>query len=329
MIEVDQGSQLQSRKNVLITGASRGLGLDLARLYARRGDRVAFCARDPNEVERATRELVELGACVHGDVCDASDAQQVSSLVERVSELFSTIDILITCAATIQVGPFETMVTRDYEEAFKGVFWTTYHPTMAVLPGMRARGAGQIVHITSFGGRFASPHMLPYCVAKFAATGFSEGLRAELRGQGIRVTTITPGHMRTGAHLNVPFKGQHQREFLWFAAGTTLPGISLASEVAAERIARIVEREQAESTLTAGIRAAVIAKAVAPGLMSRIEALQSQLLPKARGAGEETRRGIEVVRGSSSAWIKGLERIGRRNAERHHAYPGPIRAAAE
>jgi short-subunit dehydrogenase len=222
------------------------------------------------------------------------------------------------------------MVSRDFEDAFKGIFWTTYHPTMAVLPGMRARRAGQIVHITSFGGRFATPHLLPYCVAKFAATGFSEGVRAEVRGQGIRVSTITPGLLRTGAHLNVPFKGKHEREFLWFAAGTTLPGLSLASEVAAERIARIIERGQAESTLTAGVRAAVIAKAVAPGFMSRVQALQNRLLPKARGAAAQTtRRGIEVVQGSSSAWIKGLERFGRKNAERHHAYPGPIRVAAE
>jgi len=317
-----------SYKNVLITGASRGLGLDLARLYARRGHRVAFCARDPDEVERATRELVEFGTSIHGEVCDASDEQQVAGLVERVSELFSGIDLLITCAATIQVGPFESMTSRDYEDAFKGIFWTTYHPTLAVLPLMRARGAGHIVHITSFGGRVATPHLLPYCVAKFAATGFSEGLRAEVRGQGIRVSTITPGLLRTGAHVNAPIKGQHAREFFWFAAGTILPGLSLASEVAAERIARVVEREQAESTLTAGVRAAVIAKAVAPGFMSRLMTLQNRLLPKARDAGTEARRGIEVVRDSSSTLVKGLERIGRRNAERHHAYPGPIRTVA-
>jgi NAD(P)-dependent dehydrogenase (short-subunit alcohol dehydrogenase family) len=311
---------------VLITGASRGLGLDLARLYAKRGDHVAICARDPDELERVRRELEQSGGSVLAEVCDASDAEQVAQLVQRVHDVLGPIELLITCAATIQVGPVEHMTTQDFEEAMAGIFWTTYHPTMAVLPSMRQRREGQIVHVTSFGGRFATPHMLPYCAAKFAATGFSEGLRAELRSQGIRVTTITPGFLRTGAQVNAPFKGDQEKEFTWFAAGLTLPLLSLSSEVAAKRIARAAELDRAESTLTAGVRAVIIAKAMAPGLVSTLAALHNRLLPKA-SSGSQARRGIDVANSSSSKLVRHLERLGRKNAQRHNAYPGPLNVA--
>jgi short-subunit dehydrogenase len=313
----------RSPQTVLITGASRGLGLDLARLYAERGEQVAICARDEDEVERARRELAQTGARIHAEVCDAADPQQVERLVAHVNDTLGPVDMLITCAATIQVGPLEAMTTRDFEEAMAGIFWTTYHPTMAVLGGMRARGRGHIVHVTSFGGRIAAPHMLPYCAAKFAATGFSEGLRAELLPHGIQVTTITPGLLRTGAHVNAPFKGQHEKELLWFSAGLNLPLISLSSEAAAKRIARAIDRKRAESSLTLGIRAAIVAKALMPDLVSKLTALQARLLPKPNGS-TEARRGIDVARAASSPLVRRIERWGRPNAERHHAYPGPL-----
>lgn len=74
--------------------------------------------------------------------------------------------------------------------------------TLAVLPHMMARGCGSVVNITSIGGKIAVPHMLPYTASKFAAVGFSEGLNSELRSKGIQVTTVCPGLMRTGSHLN-------------------------------------------------------------------------------------------------------------------------------
>lgn len=311
-------------QRVLIVGSSRGLGLDLARAYAARGDHVVICARDPDEVARAASELSNAGARVLAEVCDASDAGQAERMVRNVEAQLGGIDILITCAATIQVGPLECMQHADFSEAMRQIFWSAYYPTMAVLPGMRARHSGHIGHVTSFGGKLAVPHLLPYSSAKFATTGFSAGLRAELRKDGIRVTTITPGLLRTGAHVNAPFKGQQEKEYLWFSAGAVAPLLSLPSELAAARIVRAIDRGKAEVTLSLGVRAAIVAQALFPGTVSRLLALQHRLLPSARGGTEQARSGQEVARQANSRLVRAIDDYGRANADRHHAYPGPI-----
>jgi NAD(P)-dependent dehydrogenase (short-subunit alcohol dehydrogenase family) len=311
-------------QTVLLVGASRGLGLDLARLLAAQGCKLAICARDPDELERARVELVATGAAVFAQVCDATREHQVSELVAAVLQRFGSLDMLITCAATIQVGPVEMMSKADMEEALAQIFWTAYHPTMAVLPHMQQRKAGRIVHISSFGGKLGLPHLLPYSTAKFALTGFSASLRGEVAKDGISVTTITPGLLRTGAHVNAPFKGQRQKEYLWFSAGATLPLVSLSSESAARRILRAAGRKRPESTLTAGIRGLVIANAIVPGVMARLFALENELLPSASGGTTEARRGADVAQRSRSRLVRAIDRLGRRNAVKHHAYPGPL-----
>lgn len=102
---------------------------------------------------------------------------------------------------------------------------------------MRARRRGRIVNITSIGGKVGMPHLLPYTCAKFATVGLSEGLRAELGREGIRVTTIVPGLMRTGSHLKAMFRGQHEQEFTWFSLGASLPLVSMGAERAARQSA--------------------------------------------------------------------------------------------
>jgi NAD(P)-dependent dehydrogenase (short-subunit alcohol dehydrogenase family) len=289
----------------------------------RRGANVALCARDPDEVARAERELARHGTLVLAEVCDASEEQAAQRFMHGVQARFGRIDILITCAATIQVGPIECMTRADFEEALRQIFWTTYHATMAAIPTMRSQRRGNIVHVTSFGGKLAVPHMLPYCSAKFAATGFSAGLRSELAKDGIHVTTIAPGLLRTGAHVNAPFKGQHGKEFTWFSAGAVAPLLSLPSAKAAARIVRAVEKNRAECTFSVPVRAAIIAQAMFPGMMSRLLSLQNWFLPSAQGGTIDARTGQAVMRDNPSPIIQAIEAYGRSNAEQHHAYPGP------
>lgn len=311
-------------RTVLISGGSRGLGLDLGRELARRGCKLAIYARDFEEVERARFELTNLGAAVFAGTCDATKRKEVERFVQDTLERLGSIDMLITCATTIQVGPFDVMTEADMHEAMAHIFWSAYYPTMAVLPHMREQRKGSIVHISSFGGKIGLPHLLPYCSAKFALTGFSATLRAEVAQYGIRVTTVTPGLLRTGAHMNAPFKGQHEKEFLWFSAGATLPIVSLASEQAAKRILRAAERGAAETTVTPFIRAAVIANAIAPSWVSSLLAMQNRFLPSARGASLTAKRGMEVAAGSRSRLVRALDKLGRPNAELHNAFPGPV-----
>ncbi|HEX2444779.1 MAG TPA: SDR family NAD(P)-dependent oxidoreductase [Vicinamibacterales bacterium] len=112
-----------------------------------------------------------------------------------------------TTAGIIEVGPLEHMTIADFENA--------------------VATAGRIVNISSIGGKIAVPHLLPYSASKFALTGLSEGLHAELARAGIRVTTVCPGLMRTGSTYNAWFKGRHRREFAWFYIADSIPGLSM------------------------------------------------------------------------------------------------------
>src|SRR4051812_14999175 len=101
-------------KVVLVTGASRGLGLVLARELARKGARLAICARDPAELERARAELAGTGAEVLAVTCDVSDAGQAGSFVSQAIERYGAIEVLINNAGIIQVGPLESMGVQDF-----------------------------------------------------------------------------------------------------------------------------------------------------------------------------------------------------------------------
>jgi short-subunit dehydrogenase len=124
----------------------------------------------------------------------------------------------------------------------------------AVLPHFLERpsdlGDAVIVNIASIGGKFAMPHMLPYVASKFALVGFSEGLHAELRNKGVRVTTVCPGLMRTGGEVHAHFSGQVSKEQRWFNFGAKTPGIAASVEHAANKIYNAVTAGRAEITIT-------------------------------------------------------------------------------
>src|SRR5690348_592603 len=180
---------------VLISGGSRGLGLALARGFARAGCSLILCARDESELRAAEEDLCRLGADVLTVPCDVAERAQVKRLVELSLRRFGRIDVLVNNAGVIQVGPIHTMTMEDFETAMGTMFWGTVNTTLAVLRQMQELGEGRIVNITSVGGKVSVPHLIPYSCAKFAAVAFSEGLRAELQGTGIKVVTIAPGLM--------------------------------------------------------------------------------------------------------------------------------------
>jgi NAD(P)-dependent dehydrogenase (short-subunit alcohol dehydrogenase family) len=305
------------RKVVIITGGTRGLGLELARQFAREGARLAICARDEVEVNRARDDLVRhYGANVIGIQCDITVKDQVDGMIDGILRHFGEIDVVVNNAGIIQVGPMETMVLEDYAEAMRTHYWSTVYTTLAVLPHMKSRAQGRIVNISSIGGKISPPHLLPYNASKFAVTGFSEGLRAELLKDGIYVTTVCPGLMRTGSPRNAFFKGRHREEYAWFAVSDSLPGIAMSSTRAARRIVRACRRGEAEVILTLAARLGARFHGLFPGLTTEILALINPLLPAPGGIGTRRARGYESESAVAPSALTALtERAAQRNNE--------------
>ena len=269
-------------KVVLLTGGSRGLGLELARVFARRGARLALLARDEEELRRARDELRARGAEVEIVGCDVRFQDQVQRAVREVVERFGRVDVLVNNAGIIQIGPEETMRVSDYQEAMDTHFFGPLFLVQAVLPRMRERGDGRIVNISSVGGKVPTPHLLPYVASKFALVGWSEGLHAELRKDGIIVTTVCPGLMRIGSSRHVAVKGDHQAEYAWFKVLDSLPYLSMSARSAARAIVRGCELGKAELILTGRARIGAKLQGLAPGLLAELLAVTARLLPRPR-----------------------------------------------
>ncbi len=288
-------------KTVVITGGSRGLGLLLARQLASEGARLVLLARDPEELQRASSELSSAGADVLPIPCDIAQREQVESAIRLAGTRFNGIDVLINNAGIIQVGPIEHMRVEDFEEAMRVHLWGPLYATMAVIPYMQRRGEGRIVNISSIGGKVAFPHMAPYATSKFALTGLSDSLRAELRRQNIYVTTVCPGLMRTGSPPNIRTKGRHEDEYAWFVVSDSLPLLSVNAERAARQIIEACRRGAPRLVIGTQAKAAVVLSELAPGLTARMMAIVNRFLPDAApGGSPEARSGRE----SESKWAR-------------------------
>jgi NAD(P)-dependent dehydrogenase (short-subunit alcohol dehydrogenase family) len=280
---------------VIITGGSRGLGLLMARQLRRDGARLVLLARNGDELQRAKAELDGDRGNVLAIVCDVAERQHVEHAIESTLQHFGRIDVLINNAGIIQVGPFEQMTYGDYQQAMNVHFWGALHCTQAVLPHMRNRQNGRIINIASLGGLMAVPHLAPYSASKFALVGYSNAVRAEVARDGIRVTTVCPGLMRTGAAVNALMKGRHEAEFAWFATLSSMPVISINANRAARKILEAGRRGIPHLTITPQARLAAIVDRLMPNTMGRLMTVANRFLPAPAGL-----RGYESWPGSAS-----------------------------
>lgn len=246
---------------VLITGGSRGLGFAIASRFAARPVRLVLAARDREELEAAQSRLLNQHSHLRPDdfylvAADLAQPHECRRLVEETIARFGRIDVLVNNAGIIGVGPVQAQPLENFERTMAINFFAAMHTTLAALPHLLRQEplAGwrraAIVNISSIGGKIAVPHMLPYSAAKFAVTGFSHGLHAELRGKDIRVTNVCPGLMRTGGEDHAEFFGNQAAEARWFRFSAKTPGLSTTPEHAANRIYRAVELGLAEIIIT-------------------------------------------------------------------------------
>lgn len=293
-------------KVVLITGGSRGLGLLLARELAACGARLAICARSADKLELARQELEKAGAEVVALPIDVTEREQVDAMVRDVLDHYGRLDVLINNAGIIQVGPQDVMGIDEYERAMETNFWAPLYAIHAVLPHFKEQGEGRIVNITSIGGIFAVPHLLPYSVSKFAAVGLSEGMHAELKKLNIHVTTVVPNLMRTGSPRNIDVKGDHEKEYAWFKIAGSSPLLTQDARVAAKTIIKALEYGEREAVLSLSGKLAMVVKGLAPGWTSLAMALANRLLPDNGPYGDVTLKGYESESGLSQGPVTSL-----------------------
>lgn len=267
-------------KVVLITGGSRGLGLVLARQLATQQAKLILVARDSDELQQAEESIAELGAEVISIACDMTNPAEVEDMIEESLNYYGRIDVLINNAGIIQIGPVENMTLQEYDEAMETHFFGPLHAIRAVLPHMQSRQEGRIVNISSIGGKVAVPHLLPYSASKFALSGLSKGLRTELLHQGIHVTTVYPGLMRTGSPRHAIVKGEHQKEYAWFKIADSLPLLTVSAENAAQQIVEALQQGRAELTISVPAKLLAALDHLFPELAADIFGITNRFLPQ-------------------------------------------------
>jgi len=312
-----------SNRVVVISGGSRGLGLEIARRFAAEGAHLALLARNRGQLESARQELRSRSTEVLLVPCDVRNESEAVESIRTVAGWKDRIDVLVNNAGIIQVGPYEHMNRDDFVNALEVHFWGPLRLIEAALPYMRRQGEGRIVNIASFGGKIAVPHLLPYCASKFALVGLSDGFRAELAHGGIYVTTVCPGLMRTGSHVNAWFKGRREEEFALFSITNALPTFSMSSSRAARRIVEACRYAQPFLMMPSQARAAHIASTLFPNLVANVLEVAGRLLPRPAAGGDPAKPGWECRSPLAPRWLTYLSDAATR---RNNELPSPGRS---
>ncbi|MEM1403153.1 MAG: SDR family oxidoreductase [Pseudomonadota bacterium] len=192
-----------SNKTVWITGASSGIGEALAKKTAERGSTLILSARNVEELNRVAKLCQSAGASTSNVVpLDVSDHDSLKPLADSVIEEFGAIDLLVNNAGISQRSFCKDTSFTVYQQMMDINVLGQIALTLAVLPSMLERGSGHLAVTSSVAGKIGAPQRTGYCAAKHAVMGFFDALRSEVTVDGLQVTTITPGFIRTNVSSN-------------------------------------------------------------------------------------------------------------------------------
>lgn len=185
-------------KTVLITGAGGGFGREMIRQFAQAGSRLILTDLSGEMIDRGIEHAALDGDMPLGRiVSDLSEPNGVVGLYEQVKKVGVAIDILVNNAGIATIGAFHDVPTERWRSLIQINLVSPMQLTQLLLPEMLARGGGHIVNVSSVAGFVGTRHLAAYCASKFGLRGFSEGLAADFRKQGIQVSTIYPSFSRT------------------------------------------------------------------------------------------------------------------------------------
>jgi short-subunit dehydrogenase len=182
---------------VIVTGASSGMGRSLAFAFARRAARVVLVARREEHLEAVRREIEPYTTDVLVIPADLTDEAQLQEVVDRTLGAFGRIDVLVNNAGTSQGGPLQDQDPARIEHLLRLNLWVAIRLTQLALPSMLANHQGYILTIGSGMGRSAAPLFAPFVASKYGLSGFTDALRRELEGTGVRLTLVLPGWIHT------------------------------------------------------------------------------------------------------------------------------------
>jgi hypothetical protein len=247
------------RGNVaIITGASSGIGREVALAFARAGVRTVLAARR----EERLREVAEAVSALNGEALvvptNVADQTEVEHLVEATMSRFSGVDILVNNAGYGLFASVEDTTVEDVRRIMEVNFMGAFHAVKAVLPIMRQQGRGHIINVASIVGKRALPYSSAYCATKSAMISLSESLRVELAGSGIDVSVVCPAGTAT------EFFEVAENKYNWRARPTGL--VQSAAQVA-QTIARVARKPKPEVMSLKPARLLVISNAMAPGFV--------------------------------------------------------------
>lgn len=180
----------------LVTGATRGLGLAIAQRLSDEGAAVAVLGRDAARARAVSASLASDGATL-ALAADVASWDATRAAVAQTTDVLGPIDIVVTAAGVGAIGTVVEADPADWRRMVDANYLGTAHVVKAALPGMLARGRGDIIAIASAGGTNGYPEWSGYCASKWAVVGFMECLAQEVTSQGIRVCTLCPGGVDT------------------------------------------------------------------------------------------------------------------------------------